>query len=234
MVFLLQTEDTDVNQRAYAVWVSEIMLQQTQVATVTGYYTRWMQKWPSLEALAKATLEEVNQMWSGLGYYSRGRRLQCTRRQQGEDVTREMGGQIPDTAKKLMNSLPGVGRYTAAAIASIAFQKITGLVDGNVNRVLARMRVISADVSSPLVTELIWSAADTLVDPERPGDFNQSLMELGATVCMPKKPLCDSCPVQHLCLAYSQVLKAKRTSTSKLGQVTCATLLPPTKCALEY
>lgn len=191
----------DLDRRAYAVWVSEVMLQQTQVATVIDYYTRWMQKWPTLQSLASASLEEVNQLWAGLGYYSRGRRLQEGARK----VVEELEGHVPRTAETLQRLLPGVGRYTAGAIASIAFGQATGVVDGNVVRVLCRVRAIGADPSSTLVSQQLWSLAQQLVDPVRPGDFNQAAMELGATVCTPQRPLCSQCPVQSLCRAHQRV-----------------------------
>ncbi|XP_048671439.1 adenine DNA glycosylase isoform X7 [Marmota marmota marmota] len=197
-----QAEDeADLDRRAYAVWVSEVMLQQTQVATVINYYTRWMQKWPTLQNLANASLEEVNQLWAGLGYYSRGRRLQEGARK----VVEELGGHMPRTADTLQQLLPGVGRYTAGAIASIAFGQATGVVDGNVVRVLCRVRAIGADPKSTLVSQHLWSLAQQLVDPNRPGDFNQAAMELGATVCTPQRPLCSQCPVQSLCRARQRV-----------------------------
>ncbi|XP_032755632.1 adenine DNA glycosylase [Rattus rattus] len=194
-------EEADLDRRAYAVWVSEVMLQQTQVATVIDYYTRWMQKWPTLQDLASASLEEVNQLWSGLGYYSRGRRLQEGARK----VVEELGGHVPRTAETLQQLLPGVGRYTAGAIASIAFDQVTGVVDGNVIRVLCRVRAIGADPTSTFVSHHLWDLAQQLVDPARPGDFNQAAMELGATVCTPQRPLCSHCPVQSLCRAHQRV-----------------------------
>ncbi|XP_017737294.1 PREDICTED: adenine DNA glycosylase isoform X2 [Rhinopithecus bieti] len=194
-------DEVDPDRRAYAVWVSEVMLQQTQVATVINYYTGWMQKWPTLQDLASASLEEVNQLWAGLGYYSRGRRLQEGARK----VVEELGGHMPRTAETLQQLLPGVGRYTAGAIASIAFGQATGVVDGNVARVLCRVRAIGADPSSTLVSQRLWGLAQQLVDPARPGDFNQAAMELGATVCTPQRPLCSQCPVQSLCRARQRV-----------------------------
>ncbi|KAJ8306398.1 hypothetical protein KUTeg_016943 [Tegillarca granosa] len=197
-----KAQDGDLNQRAYAVWVSEIMLQQTQVATVIDYYNRWMTKWPTVQDLATASLEEVNEMWSGLGYYSRGRRLL----EGAKKVVEELEGEMPKTAESLLKSLPGVGRYTAGAIASIAYGEVTGLVDGNVIRVLSRIRMIGADsMSQPIIllrSKFAGSHANTIVDTERAGDFNQGLMELGATVCTPKSPSCEACPVQSLCLAF--------------------------------
>ncbi|XP_005398763.2 PREDICTED: A/G-specific adenine DNA glycosylase isoform X2 [Chinchilla lanigera] len=205
-------DEVDLDKRAYAVWVSEVMLQQTQVATVINYYTRWMQKWPTLQDLASASLEEVNQLWAGLGYYSRGRRLQ----EGAQKVVGELGGHMPRTAEALQKLLPGVGRYTAGAIASIAFGQATAVVDGNVVRVLCRVRAIGADPSSTLVSQQLWSLAQQLVDPARPGDFNQAAMELGATVCTPQRPLCSSCPVQSLCRAHQRVTREPLSASRSL------------------
>ena len=194
----LKTQDP--NERAYAVWVSEIMLQQTQVATVIDYYNRWMKRWPTVHKLSQATLEEVNEMWSGLGYYSRGRRLyegSCK-------VVGQFEGNIPQNAKELMKELPGVGRYTASAIASICFEEAIGVVDGNVVRVLSRMRLIGSDSSNQSTMDLFWDVANKIVDTKKPGDFNQAIMELGATVCTPKSPSCNSCPVSKICKAYAR------------------------------
>ncbi|XP_026964513.1 adenine DNA glycosylase isoform X4 [Sagmatias obliquidens] len=214
--------EVDLDRRAYAVWVSEVMLQQTQVATVIDYYNRWMQKWPTLQDLASASLEEVNQLWAGLGYYSRGRRLQEGARK----VVEELGGHMPRTAETLQWLLPGVGRYTARAIASIAFGQATGVVDGNVVRVLCRVRAIGADPSSTLVSQQLWSLAQQLVEPARPGDFNQAAMELGATVCTPQRPLCSQCPVQSLCRARQRVereqLSASRSPPGSRDVEECA------------
>ncbi|XP_055887142.1 adenine DNA glycosylase-like isoform X1 [Biomphalaria glabrata] len=202
----------NVNQKAYAVWVSEIMLQQTQVATVINYYNKWMQKWPTLEALAASNIEAINEAWSGLGYYSRGRRLF----EGAQKIVKEMSSLMPATAAELEKKLPGVGRYTAAAIASIAFGEVTGLVDGNVIRVITRLRLIGASINQQEVIEKIWSLANQLVDPKRPGDFNQSMMELGAVVCTPKTPSCGQCPVNKLCLAYKMVEFDKRNSAKRV------------------
>ncbi|KAM7046935.1 adenine DNA glycosylase isoform 4-T6 [Acridotheres tristis] len=184
----LAATEPDANKRGYAVWVSEIMLQQTQVATVIDYYNRWMQKWPTLQALAQASLEVVS----------------------------ELAGQMPRTAEDLQKVLPGVGRYTAGAIASISYGQATGVVDGNVIRVLCRLRCIGADSSSPSVIDRLWDMANVLVDRSRPGDFNQALMELGATVCVPKAPLCGECPVKQHCQAWRRVEKELAFASQKL------------------
>ncbi|XP_077986354.1 adenine DNA glycosylase-like [Glandiceps talaboti] len=202
----------DPNKRAYAVWVSEIMLQQTQVATVIDYYNKWMKKWPTLQDLAGASLEEVNEMWSGLGYYSRGRRLH----EGAQKVVNQMKGEMPTSADTLLKELPGVGKYTAGAIASIAHNEVTGVVDGNVVRVLSRTRAIGADSTSQHVVDSIWSMANTLVDRTRPGDFNQAMMELGATVCTPKTPQCSQCPIASFCRAFAQVENQKEKSKQRL------------------
>ncbi|PFX16397.1 adenine DNA glycosylase-like [Stylophora pistillata] len=193
----------DPNRRAYAVWVSEVMLQQTQVATVKEYYIRWMKKWPTVEHLSRASLEEVNEMWSGLGYYSRAKRLHDG----AKKVVEEMKGNIPSTASELLKQLPGVGRYTAGAIASISFGECTGIVDGNVIRVLSRLCGIGAVSSSTQAEHKFWELAHKLVPEDRPGEFNQALMEFGATLCMPQAPQCHVCPLQKDCSALKQVVK---------------------------
>nr|XP_046247480.1 adenine DNA glycosylase isoform X2 [Scatophagus argus] len=208
----LAVTESDLNIRTYAVWVSEIMLQQTQVATVIAYYNKWLKRWPTVQDLAAATLEEVNQMWAGLGYYSRGKRLH----EGAQKVVSELRGQMPRTVDGLLKQLPGVGRYTAAAVGSIALGQVTGAVDGNVIRVLCRLRAIGADSTSPAVTETLWSLANTLVDPERPGDFNQAMMELGARVCTPKGPLCSQCPIQSHCHSYHKVHIKQEKNSRKL------------------
>ncbi|NXS97555.1 MUTYH glycosylase, partial [Jacana jacana] len=224
----LAATEPDADRRAYAVWVSEIMLQQTQVATVIDYYNRWMQKWPTLQALAQASLEEVNELWAGLGYYSRGKRLQ----EAAKKVVSELAGQMPRTAEDLQKLLPGVGRYTAGAIASISYGQATGVVDGNVIRVLCRLRCIGADSNSPAVIDQLWDMANALVDRSRPGDFNQALMELGATVCTPKAPLCGECPVKQHCRAWRRKLFGKSTPVPDVedcGVGSCPLCPPPTE-----
>ncbi|RXG57266.1 Adenine DNA glycosylase [Armadillidium vulgare] len=191
--------ETDYDKRAYAVWVSEIMCQQTQVATVIDYYNKWMLQWPTVDKLADASLEEVNKTWAGLGYYSRAKRLH----EGALKVTRNMNGKFPKGRDCIRKELPGVGRYTASAIASISSKEPVGVVDGNVFRVLSRIRAIGADISSQCVIEEMWKMSDELVDEDEPGDFNQALMELGALICTPKTPKCGSCPVKNLCVSYS-------------------------------
>jgi len=175
----------------YAIWVSEIMLQQTRVETVIPYWERWMDRFPDIDALASAEESVVLKAWEGLGYYSRARNLR-----KGAAVVRErFGGDVPATVDEL-REVPGIGPYTAGAVASIAFGVATPAVDGNVRRVLARL----FDEPKPTAAWLRDRAAD-LVDPDRPGDFNQALMELGATVCTPRSPNCTGCPVAPMCVA---------------------------------
>jgi A/G-specific adenine glycosylase len=175
----------------YAIWVSEIMLQQTRVAAVIEHYARFMERFPTLRALADASEDEVLACWSGLGYYRRARMLHRAAR----FVAQELKGKLPSTATEL-RTLPGVGEYTCAAIASIGFDQPVACVDGNVERVLTRVRGWTARTA---VAAKIRRAAAELLDKDRPGDFNQAMMELGATVCLPRGPLCLHCPVVQLC-----------------------------------
>src|SRR6266498_1927159 len=170
----------------YHIWISEIMLQQTRVAAVVLRYSQFLQKFPSVEKLAVARQTAVLAEWSGLGYYRRARNLHTT----AKIIVRE--GKFPATAQDWMN-LPGIGRYTAAAISSIAFNEPVAVLDGNVERVLRRLagRAQSSAQS--------WRAAQSLLDRDRPDDFNQAMMELGATICVPGEPLCVECPIRKFC-----------------------------------
>lgn len=181
----------------YAVWVSEVMLQQTRVDTVIPYYERFLARFPTLHALAEADEDAVLSHWSGLGYYRRARLLHAGVR----EVVAQYGGAVPEDADA-RRSLPGVGRYTAGAIGSIAFGREEPVVDGNVTRVLARLMRIKTPVGASVTTERLWEEAARLVLGERPGDLNQALMELGATICTPKQPRCDACPVSDTCRAH--------------------------------
>jgi len=178
----------------YRIWVSEVMLQQTRVETVIPYYKEWIQRFPDLMTLASAEEDEVLRAWQGLGYYSRARNLHGAARV----VREELGGSLPASASEL-RALPGVGEYTAGAVASIAFGEVVPAVDGNVRRVVSRL----FDLPDPGAKELRKLAGE-LVDPGRPGDFNQALMELGALVCTPRSPACGSCPIDELCLALER------------------------------
>ena len=177
----------------YRVWLSEIMLQQTTVKAVIPYFETFTSLWPDVRSLAKATDDEVMARWAGLGYYSRARNLIACARMIAAD-----GGHFPDTEKELLD-LPGVGPYTAAAIASIAFGQSATVVDGNVERVLSRLFAI--DVPLPKARPAIRKHAETLTPLERAGDYAQAVMDLGATVCTPKSPKCDICPLSSKCAA---------------------------------
>ncbi len=183
---------------AYGVWISEVMLQQTQVDRVVGYWTRFLARFPSVEALAAAQLEEVLGLWSGLGYYSRARNLHRAAR----ELVARFEGQLPDSVDAL-RSLPGFGRYTAGAVASIAFGLPAPLVDGNVARVFSRVLEIEGAPPDRAREKALWAAAEALVEGPRPGDWNQSLMELGATVCTPLRPRCGACPARAVCGALA-------------------------------
>ncbi len=178
---------------AYRVWLAEVMLQQTQVAAVVPYYRRFLERFSTLEALAAAREEDVLALWSGLGYYARGRRLHAAAR----EALRLHGGLPAD--RDALAALPGFGPYTAGAVASIAFALRAPCVDGNVARVLARIFSVDGAPEAPDVRERLWALAGELVPAERPGDFNQALMELGATVCGKPAPGCGRCPVEALC-----------------------------------
>ena len=183
----------------YRTWVAEMMLQQTQVATVVDYYRDWMERFPTVESVAAAEIDEILDAWEGLGYYRRARYLHRS----ANKIVDEYGGGLPETAEELEN-LIGVGPYTAGAIASIAFGEQTPLVDGNVSRVLSRLRAIAGDPKSTENKKLYWALAETLVPPDEPGDFNQAMMELGATICTPESPNCLICPVRDQCRAFEQ------------------------------
>lgn len=203
----------------YLIWVSEVMLQQTTVLAVIPYYQRFIARFPTIEALAGAPIEEVLSVWSGLGYYRRARMLW-----QGARQVQALRGGLPRTAADLQ-LLPGIGPYTAAAIASIAFDEPVAVVDGNVIRVLTRLERIDGDPAVRKIRRQIEATAARLVDPQRPGDSNQALMELGALICTPRAPQCSSCPWQSDCTArrhdqaemYPQ--KAPRPALTKIERV---------------
>lgn len=187
----------------YRVWLSEIMLQQTRVDQGLPYYERFLSAFPTLEDLAGATEEAVLKQWEGLGYYTRARNLHQTAR-----ILRDQhGGRFPEEAATLQ-LLPGVGRYTAAAVASIAFGERVAVLDGNVKRVLSRLFHIADCIDEPAVERDLWRIAGQLVPGRDPGDFNQAMMELGARICVPRRPLCDGCPVADLCRAREAGIEA--------------------------
>ncbi|MBK6809652.1 MAG: A/G-specific adenine glycosylase [Sandaracinaceae bacterium] len=183
----------------YAVWVSEVMLQQTRVDTVLPYYQRFLSRFPSLEALALASEDEVLAAWSGLGYYRRARMLH----QGVREVVARYGGAVPRDPEARL-SLPGVGRYTAGALGSVCFGLEEPIVDGNVARILTRLFGITSALPDRVTQVRLWDLAEQLVVGERPGDFNQAMMELGALVCTVKSPGCDACPARDLCVARQQ------------------------------
>ncbi len=203
----------------YAVWLSEIMLQQTTVATVQTYYAKFLARWPSVEALANAPLDDVLAQWAGLGYYARARNLHACARA----VVANFGGRLPQEEGALLR-LPGVGAYTAAAIAAIVFDQPSVAVDGNVERVVARLHAVDAPprAAKPLIRE----KAGALATPARAGDFVQALMELGALVCTPRTPACGACPLASFCAARRlgaqdkyPVREAKRAKPRRRGAI---------------
>ena len=186
-----------VSADPYAVWLSEVMLQQTTVATVGPYFRDFLSRWPTVEALAAADLDDVLKAWAGLGYYSRARNLHACARA----VAAEHGGRFPDTPQALQ-ALPGIGPYTAAAIAAIAFDHPATVVDGNVERVVSRLFAIETPL--PASKPDIRACADLLTPRQRPGDFAQAMMDLGATICAPKRPACSRCPLERACAGAAQ------------------------------
>ena len=226
----------------YRIWLSEIMLQQTRVAAAIPYYERFLQRFPDVHALAAARQEEVLLQWSGLGYYSRARNLQKAAQQ----IVAKHGGQFPARLEDAL-ALPGIGNYTAAAILSIAFGEKLAVLDGNVARVLARLGAIRGDLRESSRWQELQDTANRMLDPESPGDWNQAMMELGATLCAPKSPQCLLCPVAQFCqarkLGIAESLPEKRRKRATV-EVTLAAavfadekgqtlLLPPPKNTKE-
>lgn len=189
----------------YAIWISEIMLQQTQAETVRPYYARWLARFPTVAALAAAPQAEVLAAWEGLGYYARARNLHRAAQQ----VVAEHAGRLPMTVAGL-RTLPGIGPYTAGAIASIAFGETAAVLDGNVKRVLARVFDYTGEANTPRGEKDLWALADRLVPAGAAGDYNQALMDLGALVCTPRAPACSLCPVQARCLARQNGVQLAR------------------------
>ena len=180
----------------YRVWISEIMLQQTRVDTVLPYFERFIARFPDIQSLAEAEQAEVFRLWEGLGYYSRARNLHKA----AKVLLIEHNGEFPSTFKEL-ESLPGVGRYTAAAIASIAFNQPVAAVDGNIKRIYARLLNYHGIYGSPVFGKTIAEFAQEILPPDRPGDFTQALMDLGSAICTPRQPNCPECPLHSDCLA---------------------------------
>ncbi|SDE52052.1 A/G-specific adenine glycosylase [Sporomusa acidovorans] len=184
---------------AYKIWVSEIMLQQTRVEAVKDYYARWMERFPTMAVLAKASEQEVLSYWQGLGYYSRARNLLSGVR----EVCAAYGGEVPAEQTAIQN-LPGVGEYTAGAIASIAYNRPVPAIDGNVLRIFSRLFCLEEDIARPATKREVRRLVCQHMSVEYPGDFNQALMDLGAMVCIPRHPRCENCPLTNLCEAYER------------------------------
>lgn len=209
-------------QEPYSVWVSEVMLQQTRVETVIPYYESFMRRFPALKDLADASFEDVLKAWENLGYYSRARHLHEAAR----IVVRDLGGRMPRNRGEMIK-LPGVGAYTAGAILSIAYGERVPAVDGNVRRVLSRIYALREPLADPAMIARLEQTAARLVPKRDPGRFNQALMDLGATVCTPRRPVCADCPVRHQCRAFESGLQQEipvkvRRRSSPIRQMTAA------------
>lgn len=184
------------NKDPYSIWVSEIMAQQTRIDTMIPYYERWMQQYPTIEALANAPIESVLKSWEGLGYYTRARKLH----EGAKQVMRDYQGQLPQSADEL-EKIAGIGPYTAGAIASIAFNECAPAIDGNVLRVVSRLLMLEDDVAKQATHKKVKEIVREWMEPDHAGDFTEGLMELGALICTPLVTLCDQCPLQRQCLA---------------------------------
>ena len=211
----------------YAIFVSEMMLQQTQVKTVIPYYLRFLKELPDWKALARAKEEKVLKLWEGLGYYRRARNLRAA----AQNVVKDHGGRLPDDLENVLE-LPGVGLYSAGAVLSIAFQKPQPLVDGNVIRVFSRIFLLRGDLKTGEGNKKVWELARIFLSEKRPGDFNQALMELGATLCLPEAPQCLLCPMLTHCRAAQEGLQnelPEMPKARKTVEVPMATLLVENK-----
>lgn len=191
------------NKTPYRVWISEIMLQQTQVATVIPYFERFMRHFPTIKKLANAELDSVMHLWAGLGYYSRARNIHRA----AQMVVQDFKGKFPNNLEDLL-LLPGIGRSTAGAILAIAYNQQATILDGNVKRVLARYAAIQAPIKDKKVEDTLWAIAETFAPHERIADYTQAMMDLGATICVRGKPLCQQCPLQKNCMAYKEGIAA--------------------------
>jgi A/G-specific adenine glycosylase len=189
----------------YVIWISEIMLQQTRVETVIDYFTNWIRAFPDIETLAHSSEQDVLRQWEGLGYYSRARNIHKTAR----ILQSEYDGQLP-ADPQMLQTLPGIGRYTAAAITSIAFGMDQAALDGNIRRILSRIFDISLPIRTPAAEKLFWELAEENLPAGQAGDYNQALMDLGATICLPGKPRCLLCPLQPHCLAFERGVQEQR------------------------
>ncbi len=183
----------------YAIWISEIMLQQTRVETVIGYFYRFMEQFPTIQDLAAAEEQKLLKVWEGLGYYSRARNLKAAAQQ----IVAEFDGEMPQSIEEI-RSLKGIGPYTAGAIGSIAFGLPEPAIDGNVMRVVSRLFCIEADIAKASSRRPFVEAMRTIISPDEPGEFNQALMDLGSRICTPTTPKCEECPISQYCLAYAE------------------------------
>ncbi len=183
----------------YAIWISEIMLQQTRVETVIGYFYRFMEQFPTIQDLAAAEEQKLLKVWEGLGYYSRARNLKAAAQQ----IVAEFDGEMPQSIEEI-RSLTGIGPYTAGAIGSIAFGLPEPAIDGNVMRVVSRLFCIEADIAKASSRRPFDEAMRTIISPDEPGEFNQALMDLGSRICTPTTPKCEECPISQYCLAYAE------------------------------
>lgn len=213
------------NKTPYRVWISEIMLQQTQVSTVIPYFERFMARFSDITSLANAEEDEVLHLWTGLGYYNRARNLHRA----AQIVTRDLHGKFPDTLEQLQH-LPGIGRSTAGAILAIAYQKKAAILDGNVKRVLTRLHGITEWPGEKKVTEQLWALAEQYTPSDRIADYTQAIMDIGATLCTRGTPRCPECPLQQYCAANLQGIantlpKKKTTTILPVRQVTMLILL---------
>ncbi len=222
------------NPEPYAVWISEIMLQQTRVEAVKPYFDRFMKEFPTLSSLSNASEDDVLKLWEGLGYYSRIRNIHKA----AKIIIDLHGGQLPASYEAL-RSLPGIGEYTAGAIGSIAFQLPVPCVDGNVLRIITRITAVNSDITSSAVKRELTECISKIIPKDRPGDFNQAMMELGATICLPNGlPKCEACPVSPLCEAYRQgrmmdFPAKKPKQPRKIEEKTVLILLSENKVALR-
>lgn len=207
----------------YRIWISEIMLQQTTVATVVPYFERFLERFPTVQSLAEGSEEDALKLWEGLGYYSRARNL----RKAAGVIVNELGGQFPQTADEL-RELPGIGPYTAGAIASFAFEQPSGIVEANTLRLYSRLIELDIDPRSSKGQKTLWQFADWIVARKRPGDFNQAVMDIGSQICHPVKPKCTSCPLMPSCGAYENgrqdeiPLAKKKTEITDVTEVSVA------------
>lgn len=198
----------------YRVWISETLLQQTQVATVIPYYKNFLARFPTVHALARARLDSVLKTWEGAGYYARARNLHRA----AKEIVKRFGGKLPSTVEELL-TLPGIGRYTAGAIASIAFNRDAPALDGNATRVLCRYSGIRTDPKASATQKQLWQLAENSIPHGRASQFNQALMELGATICKPRQPACAKCPVERTCIARRLGIQTKLPTKAKKKKI---------------